>query len=408
MSTNVPPVQFTPTGLVVPQESAVLEGVRADFNDAFGGDLNPALETPQGQLASSQAAVVADANAVFAEFVNQVNPDTADGFMQDAIARIYFLDRQPAAPTVVECDCMGAAGTLIPLGAQAADTSGNLYAAIESGTIPPSGTVTLAFANVKPGPIPCPANTLTVIYRAVPGWDTIDNPAPGVLGANVESRAAFAYRRAQSVARNARGSLPSIYAAVFDVPDVLDVYVTENTTSSTVNVGATNYPVVAHSLYVAAVGGSNEAVAQAIWTKKDVGCDYNGNTTVVVTDESGYSPPYPTYSVKFERPAPLAILFDVQIQDDPDLPADIVALVKAAIIATFTGTNGGTRVRIGALLLASKFYPAIINIGIATGTPVSLLSVLLGSVTPTLTQQLIGIDQAPTVDAADIAVTLVP
>lgn len=404
MATNVTPVEFTETGIVVPQESTILTEVQADIDDAFGGGVNPALETPQGQLASSTAAIVADANAVFAEFVNQVDPDTASGFMQDAIARIYFLDRQAAAPTVVECDCVGNAGTVIPVGAQAADTSGNRYVSQEAGTIPPSGTITLTFANVDNGPIPCPADTLTVIYKAIPGWDTINNPAPGILGADVESQAAFAYRRAQSVALNARGSLPSIYAAVFDVEDVLDVYATENTTNATVPVGATNYPLVAHSLYVAATGGLDADIAQAIWTKKDVGCDYNGNTTVIVTDSSGYSPPLPTYTVKFERPAALPILFAVELVNDPGLPSNIVDLVKASIIATFTGSNGGQRVRIGANLLASKFYTGIINID---PDAVQVISVLLGSVTPTLNSQLIGIDQAPTVDAADISVTLV-
>lgn len=403
MATNVPKVEFTPTGLVIPQESAILAGVQTDINDAFGGGLNPALETPQGQLASSQTAIVADANAVFAEFVNQVNPDTAAGFMQDAIARIYFLDRQPAAPTIVECECTGQAGTNIPIGALVKDTSGNLYSCLEAGTIPPTGSVLLTFANVKDGPIPCPADSVTIIARAITGWDTVNNPDPGIIGAAVESQAAFANRRAQSVAVNARGSLPSIYANVFEVEDVVDVYATENTTSNPINVGATGYTLAPHSLYVAAVGGDNETIAKAIWLKKDVGCDYNGNTTVVVEDESGYSPPRPTYNVKFERPDPLPILFEVQIQDDPGLPSDIEDQVKAAIIATFTGADGGTRVRIGSLLLASKFYPAVINLA---GT-VSVLSILLGSVTPTLTSQLIGIDQAPTVSPDDITVLVV-
>jgi uncharacterized phage protein gp47/JayE len=403
MATNVPSVEFTPAGLVVPQESAVLAGVQQDFNDAFGGNLNPALETPQGQLATSQAAIVADANAVFAEFVNQVDPDTADGFMQDAIARIYFLTRQPGAPTVVDCVCVGNAGTIIPVGAQAADTSGNLYVSLEEASIPPGGSVTVTFANVENGPIPCPANTLTSIYRAITGWDTINNPSPGVLGADVETRAAFESRRQQSVALNARGSVQAIRAAVFSVPDVLDAYVDENITNATVPKGATNYPLVPHSVYVAVVGGANDAIANAIWTKKDLGCDMNGNTDVVVTDTEGYSPPYPTYTITFERPPPLAIKFAVEIADDPGLPSDIVALVKAAIIATFIGADGGTRVRIGSLLLASKFYPGVIRIG----QEVSVLSILLGSVTPTLTSQLIGIDQAPTVDAADISVSLV-
>ena len=84
MTTNVPPIVFTPTGLVLPPESDVLAGVQQDVNAAFGGNLNPALNTPQGQLSTSQAAVISASNNLFAQFVNQIDPDTADGFMQDA------------------------------------------------------------------------------------------------------------------------------------------------------------------------------------------------------------------------------------------------------------------------------------------------------------------------------------
>lgn len=400
---SVPPAEFTPAGLVIPTAAAVLAGVQADYNAAFGGDLNPALETPQGQLATSTAAVIEDTNAIFAEFVNQVDPDVADGFMQDAIARIYFLDRQAGAPTVVACTCVGLFGTVIPVGAQAQDTSGNRYTCITAGTIGVGGTVTLDFANIVDGPIPCPSNTLTKIYQAIPGWDTIDNPAPGVLGRNIETRAEFEFRRQNSVALNARGSLPSIYAAVFALPGVLDVYATENTTNSTLPFGSTNYDLVPHSLYVAAVGGVDEDVARAIWEKKDVGCDYNGNTTVDVQDDSGYAPPVPTYAVKFERPTPLPIYFNVDIADDPDLPANIIDLVKDAIVAAFFGADGSERVRIGSLILASKFYAPVQRIG-----EVSILSILIGTSGPgAVTSILAGIDQAPTVDAANITVTLV-
>lgn len=402
-ATNVPPVEFTPTGLSVPEESAILAGVQADFNDAFGGSMNLQLDTPQGQLATSEAAIIANNNAAFAEFVNQVNPDTADGFMQDATARIYFLDRSPGEPTVAQCLCTGLVGTIIPVGAQVQDTSGNNYIATLQGSIGNDGTVTLPFACTVNGPTPCPANTVTIIYRAIAGWDTVNNPSDGIAGAFVESQQAFALRRTQSVALNAHGSLPSIYAAVFDVPDVIDVYVTENTTNGTVMVGSTNYPLVAHSLLVSVVGGNATAIAQAIWNKKDVGCDYNGNTTETVTDQSGYSIPFPTYSVTFEIPPALPILFAVQIADSDDLPSNIIDLTQAAIVAAFTGADGSQRVRIGSLLLASKFYQAVQ----AIGNEVSVLSILLGSATPTLTSQLIGVDQAPTVVAGDISVTLI-
>jgi uncharacterized phage protein gp47/JayE len=402
MTTNVPAVEFTDAGLVVPQESDILTGVLADYNDAFGGNLNTALETPQGQLASSTSAIIAACNALFARFVNQVDPDTADGFMQDGIARIYFLDRSPGAPTNVACACLGAFGTVIPVGAEAQDTSGNRYVCTDGGTIPVSGTTTLNFANVVDGPTPCPASTLTTIYRAIPGWDSINNVADGVLGRFVETRAEFEFRRVNSVALNAHGSKESIYAAVFDVDDVLDVYVTENVTDATVPMGSTNFPVLPHSVYVAVVGGLSQSIGDAIYTKKDLGCNMNGNTPVTVVDES-YTPPQPSYTITFERPDALPILFAVQIAASSLLPGDIVAQVKAAIIASFTGEDGSARIRIGGLILASKFYAPVS----AIGPQVSILSILIGTVTPTLTNVTAGIDQSPTVDAADIAVTIV-
>lgn len=401
--TSVPPVQFTLTGLVVPQESAVLAGVQADMNAAFGGNLNQALNTPQGQLASSTTAIIQNTNDTFAEFVNQIDPDTASGFMQDAIARIYFLNRSPGEPTSVQCLCTGLFGTPIPDGARAQDTSGNNYVCVGGGTIPIGGSITLPFACTVDGPTPCPENTLTVIYQAIPGWDSINNPADGVPGAFVESQAAFAYRRSQSVALNAHGSPDAVYAAVFDVPDVIDVFVVDNPEAAIVDYGATAYPLAKNSVYVAVVGGDPTAIANAIWTKKDLGCNTNGNTTVNVIDPNYPASAAPVYPIKFEVPPGLPIQFAVQIASSTGLPANIVALTQAAIIASFNGADGSRRVTIGSLLLASKFYPGIV----AIGPEVSVISILLGSVTPTLTAQQIGIDQQPTVTAGDISVSLV-
>lgn len=377
-TSSVPPIQFTPTGLVVPEESAILAGVQADYNAAFGGNLNPDLRTPQGQLESSTSAIIADANGAFAELVDQVDPDNATGFMQDAIARIYFLNRTPGTPTAVQLVCVGALGTVIPVGALAQDTSGNLYVCTQAGTIPVSGTITLSFACTVLGPTPCPANTVNKIYQAIPGWDTVNNPSQGVPGSDVESPAEFEFRRQNSVALNAHGSLPSVYAAVFDVAGVIDVYATENVTDNPITVGSTNYTLLPHSLYVAVVGGANQDIANAIWTKKDLGCNMNGNTTATVVDESGYSFPFPSYTITFERPTSTPYNFIVNIVNSSALPSTIVADVTAAITAQFNGSNGGQRVRIGSLLLAATFYGPVATCE-GPSVPVQVLSIFLGS-----------------------------
>lgn len=402
-SSAVPKIQFTPAGLVIPAETDILAGVQADINAAFGGGLNPGLETPQGQLASSQTAVIGDKNNEVVTIVNQVDPQYSDGRFQDAIGRIYFLTRKPATPTAVTATLNGLAGTVVPAGTLAQDTSGNTYALSGDATIGAGGVVDAEFQNIENGPIPCAAGTLTQVYQAIPGWDAITNAADGTMGSDVESRADFEYRRRNSVAINGKGTPQAIYAEVFALADVLDVYVKDNPTGSAVNTGSTNYPIAAHSVYVAVVGGADADIASAIWRKKDLGCDTNGNTSATVVDPSGYSYPQPSYSIKFQRPASLAVKFAVRIVNDPSLPSNIVTLVKNAIIARFNGADGTTRERIGATILASRYYGAVVSVA----SNVSLLDVLIGTSSPTLTQINVGIDQRPTVSAADITVTLV-
>jgi hypothetical protein len=230
-STNVPSPTFGPTGFVAPTESAILAGRQADINQAFGGNVNPGLNTPQGQLAQSDTAIIGDGNNQFLELANGVDPAFAAGRMQDAIGRIYFIERNPAIPTVLQIPCNGLAGVVIPAAsALIQDSSGNVYVCTATVTIPVGGSITTSFACLTTGPIPVPATNGVSIYQAIPGWDSV-TCASGVIGQNVETRAEFEYRREQSVALNAQGSLPSVLGAVFNVSDVLDAYATENPTN---------------------------------------------------------------------------------------------------------------------------------------------------------------------------------
>ena len=416
MATSVPQLQWTEAGLIAPTEAAILAGTQADIDAAFGGGLNPALETPQGQIASSEAAIIADKNNDFLDLVNQVDPQYADGRFQDAIARIYFLTRKGATSTAVTCTLTGTPSAVVPAGTFAQDTSGNTYVLLGSVTIGSGGTVTSSWQNLLTGPIACPEGTLTQVYQAVAGWDAITNPADGTLGQNVETRAEFEFRRQNSVALNGRGTCQSIYANVFQVANVLDCYVIDNPTGSTVDTGSTNYPLAPHSVYIAAIGGIDADIATAIWAKKDVGCSYSANpngtpvpgegtvSTQTVIDPSGYSYPQPSYQVSFIRPGALPIFFNVQIANASNLPSNIVTLIQNAIIAQFNGTNGSVRARIGSAILAAGYYATVAGVA----PQVVLLGIQVGITGPGALEQVqVGIDQEPTLDAGNITVTLV-
>ena len=337
---SVPGPSFTDQGFVAPNEQTeILPAVQADIDSAFGGGLNPALETPQGQLASSETAAIGNANDMFCALANGVDPAYASGRMQDGIGRIYFISRNPALPTTVTATCVGASGTAIPTGAKAQAIDNNLYSCTQGGTIPITGTIDLQFECDTVGPIPCPAATLTTIYTVTPGWDSITNATDGVIGRNVETRAEFEERRRLSVAQNALGSLSAVLGAVLNVANVLDAFVTENVENTPTTIGGQT--IGPNSLYVAAVGGTDADVAKAIWSRKSPGCGYTGNTTVVVQDTNlAYNPPYPSYSVMFERPASVPILFDVTLANTAQVPGNAESLIQAALISAFAGATG--------------------------------------------------------------------
>ena len=402
-TTAVPPIQWTPEGVVLPTDAAILTGVQTDIDNAFGGGVNPSLATPQGQLASSETAIIADKNSTIAYLANQVDPLYAEGRFQDAIGRIYFMTRNPAVSTVVIATIGGLPGTNIAAGVLALDTSGNVYQLLGAVTIGSGGTVQAEFANVATGPIPCAAGTLTQIYQAVPGWDTVTNAAAGILGSDVESSQAFELRRQNSVALNSHGTTDAIFANVYAVSGVLDCYVIDNPSGNTVNYGSTNYPLAPHSVYVAVVGGSPAAIAQAIWNAKDAGCNYNGNTTETVYD-TRYAVPQPAYQVTFNIPTATSVYFAVTVQSSATLPTNYVTLIQNAILAQFNGENGNTPAGIASLILVSSYYGAVL-----TAVPgISLLSILVGLTSPATAYDVqMGIDQQPTLDAADITVTTV-
>lgn len=387
LQTNVPQITWTPQGLVVPSEAEVLAGVLLDWNAAFGGNLNTTnLQTPQGQLASSQAACISNQYALYAQMVTWIDPDLNSGFAQDAIGRIYYMNRSAGTSTLVTCNCIGLQGTVIPTGSpqnpQAIDQAGNLYYCIAGGAIPTSGTLSLVFANCITGPIACPAGTLTGIYNAIAGWDQITNPANGVVGNNTQSAESFEFQREQSLQANAQGTTQAVLGAVLQLSGVSSAFAIENTSSSAVEYGPTNYSLAANSIYVGVVGGTPAQIAQAIWSKKGPGCNYNGNQTVTVYDTSYPAGQQPAYSVKYNVPNSIPMSCVVTLSSAANLPSNINALIQAAVLALFDNGQQASGlliavppVGIGSLILSANYYPAIL----ATAAGVPLISVTWGT-----------------------------
>jgi hypothetical protein len=399
---SVPPIEITDTGPVAPEPQEVLDGVLADMNASMGGNLNiEQLSTPQGQLAQSQAAVTLDKDNVIVELIKNVNPDTSSGVMQDAIGRIYLMERVASQPTVVTCTCGGIPGTLIPLNSKAQGTNNAVYFSTGNANIGAGGTVDIVFQAQINGPTAAPIGSINRIYQQISGWDTVTNAAAGVTGRDVENRADFEFRRKNSVALNATGSLPAVRANVFDLDGVIDVRTEENDTGAPIVIGGVN--LIEHSLYVAVVGGVDDDIANAIWIRKGTGCDYNGTTSVIVVDDANYNPPFPQYTVKFQRPDDVRTIFEVNVVNTSQTPANVTDLVQNAILDAWNGVDGSLRARIGEIIYALRYLCPIEEAG-----PIQVSTIQIARFGDALSESAtFDIDEYPTLDQIDITVVLV-
>lgn len=342
MGTNVPSPTFGANGFEVASGPAILAGVQADIQEAFGATLNFNLNTPQGQLASSEAAAISNVQQLFAYYTQQVDPAYSSGRMQDGIGRIYGLERNPSEPTTLTVNCTGGgagAGVVLPAGptsyASIVDNAGNIYQLTSSITLPAGGgTVQGNFACTVPGPIAVPSGTTPIsIYQAIAGWDSVALVS-GVEGVNTESRQAFAERMTDSVANNSMGAIGSIIGAVAKVPGVIDYFGDNNNSSSPVVIGGITVP--AYAILISVAGGSQSAIAQAILSKKGPGAPMAGNTTVTAYDDNPlYASPIP-YSITYETPVGLQLLFAVTLVESGAIPSNATALVQNALIAAVT------------------------------------------------------------------------
>ena len=364
-------LQFDPqTGFSVDDVETVREQVRQEWINAFKAENTPELntepETPAGQLIDSQTASIVQKDSEILYLANQMNPLTAEGVFQDALGQIYFITRHPEIKSTATIRCTGLTGTVITVGAQIRSSFDNtLWQSIESGTIGDEGYADVVFECTTSGPISASANTLTKIVTIISGWDTATNPESATVGQNEETQGSFESRRYNSVAVNSVGSTSSVYAKVAALNDVIAVCVRTNRGSEAKVIDGVTLS--GHSIYVSALGGTDEEIAQAILNGISGGCDYVGNTTVSITLDNGV-----IENVKFDRPEEWPIAVKVSVRKNDNLPADAESLIKQAVYNNFYGLSDDTiegqpllRVCMGDDLYASRFYISIQNEGVS-------------------------------------------
>lgn len=445
------------TGFLPEPLAQVQADIQAALQAAFGVDIDLSPTGPFGLFAG----ILADREALLWQLGQAVYtgtyPDTATGAALDDICSITGAVRLAATKSSVSEVLVGSNGTVVPQGTTFATTpngakfstnaaatiatlaayaaggpfavgalvtnAGNIYSCttpIGTAATAPTGTgtsiadaggtwryvaagsaaVAAACNATATGPTAAPAGALTAISTPVAGLTSVMNPLDAVLGTNIETDAALRLRRSALLRAQGNSTLAAVQADVLAVSGVTAALAYENATDATVS---SRPP---HSVEVVVQGGTDQAVANALFASLAAGiASYGTNTPQSVTDSAGT-----VQTVLFTRPTLVPIYVAVTVVRGTAYPSDGDAQVKQAIVNFAAGLipePTGTLTppfQIGETVYARPLVAAILD-AVPGVLDISVLNIGTAASPGTSTPITMTFSQLATFDTSRVAVT---
>lgn len=316
----------TPTGFVRKPYEVILQ----EINEYQLANVSPSLdvspESPQGQLNASMARQIAALWEQGEVMFHALDPDAAEGFLLQNIAKLTGTGRRAASFSRVTAQVTANAGTILQAGVHFANIDGdpeNQWTPVEDFEAPSTGTHDVLFRAAETGPVQANANTLTVITTSVTGWDSIDNAAAATEGLEADDDSELRLRREADLARAGSGTRLAIQADVAAVADDLGntvntVIVFENKLDYTVD------GIPPHAVEVVVDDGdppavADDLIAQAIFDSTGAGIQWSSQSgdSGTATDEEGTE-----YTVPFTRVSFVDIHLAYELETGPGYVGD--------------------------------------------------------------------------------------
>lgn len=328
----------TLTGVITVDAGVIKTQVEDEYKAIYGEDFSVSETTPQGIFIGAEVAAriaVADNNATVA---NQINPNQAGGINLDALGALTATFRKVNSKTTVLVTLSGVASTPIAKGAQLSETvNGVVFESTLAVVLPASGTLSnVPFQAVTEGPIPCLANTLTVIVSDILGLETATNPEAGIIGSLTQSDVSFRNTRNVSLAGLGSGSIEAINTALMMTEGVTSTNKGLQNNKSTVQTieGVVMEP---HSIYFCISGtATDEDIAKSFTRSKGGGSDYNNGYGIPVIYP--YQAPLSSQviDIKWDKPSQIFLTIKVTVQSLPSVQ-NLTTAIKNAVLTYAAG-----------------------------------------------------------------------
>ena len=272
-----PPV-ITAAGLSVPVFSDIQQALISSYRSSYGSTTYLGNDSADYQWITALALKLADNVGLCVLAYNARSPLTAVGSDLDSVVKLNGLARLSSSYSTVNLLLSGVAGTLINA-ALISDINGNLWQLPVGITVGGGGSVNATAVCQQAGPINAAIGTVkTPVGGFTAGWISVTNPAVASVGTPVESDSNFRARQSVSVALPSSTRLQGTMSEIGAIPGVTLMNILENQGSATDAFGN-----LGHSLTCVVLGGTDLAVATAIYTNRGVGPNTQGATVPTMT-----------------------------------------------------------------------------------------------------------------------------
>lgn len=278
-------------GLQISTQKELIEALETGFKNIYGADANLESQTPDGQVINIFAQGGNDVRSLLLQLYNSFDPDAATGRILDQRCAINNIFRKGGTFTTVEVSIETDRTVTLEgvdenynnpeaTGFTIQDNAGNRFILVNTQTFN-TGTHTALFRSENIGAVDVALNTLTNMVTVVLGVVSVNNPVAATLGVNEETDSQLRIRRRKSVAISSSGYLNGLLGAILALDGVTSAALYENYTNQTDSLG-----IPPHCIWLVVEGGSQQDIANTIYSKKSYGCDMRGNTEYTIITQS--------------------------------------------------------------------------------------------------------------------------
>lgn len=286
--------QITKDGIETDDLQTILAELTEDFKNIYGQDINLEQSTSDGQLINILAQAKRDTLDLAVQSYNLFNPETVIGRAQDNLYKLIGLYRKASKFSFVQVNVTITAPANLQgldddvenpdgVGYTLSDTNGNNFILVNSTNLTSAGTYLLDFRAQNIGAIQVLPNTIKNMVSVIRGVSYVNNPSVQYqTGSDEETDAEFRIRFNKSRSLSGKGFNDSLLAALLNINLVTDAQVYSNRTNATDSDGTP-----AHSVWVIVEGGTDEEVAEAIYSNVSDGSGMRGAQLVALRKSNG-------------------------------------------------------------------------------------------------------------------------